>query len=79
MWCRAHDLLAQVRKKGGGPREKPHLRQCGEERMTSEDEIPPAGGRRYLDAARGGPGNPLGIMQPAVLRTSCLFSLSVVR
>ena len=41
------------------PRGKTHLRQCGEERMTSEDEIPPAGGRRYLDAARGGPGNPL--------------------
>ena len=36
-----------------------HLRQCGEERMTSEDEIPPAGGRRYFDTARGGPGNPL--------------------
>ena len=30
-------------------------------------------------AARGGPGNPFGIMQPSVLRTSCLFSLSVVR
>ena len=101
MWCRSHDLLAQVRKKGGdlrhwnarkpdlrsrSPGEKHtcadsplHLRQCGEEQMTSEDEIPPAGGRRYLDAARGGPGNPFGIMQPSVLRTSCLFSLSVVR
>ena len=101
MWCRSHDLLAQVRKKGGGLRHwsarmpvlrsrspgenhtcanNPlHLRQYWEERMTSEDETPPAGGRRYLDAARGGPGNPLGIMQPSVLRTSCLFSLSVVR
>ncbi len=81
MWCRSHDLLAQVWKKGGGLRHwsarmpvlrsrspgknhtcanSPlHLRQCREERMTSEDEIPPAGGRRYLGAARGGPGNPL--------------------
>ena len=27
--------------------------------ISAEDEIPPAGGRRYLGAARGGPGNSL--------------------
>ena len=42
-----------------GPLFTKNALQCSARHFGGEDEIPPAVGRRYLGAARGGPCNPL--------------------
>ena len=77
LWRRSRVFLAQVGFWGKDLRQEyPTPAPKGEERGGRDSA---ALRLRHLGAARGGPGNPFGIMQPSVLRTSCLFSLSVVR
>ena len=83
MAVESHDKWKFRRKMTRSPGEKHtcaniplHLRQCGEERMTSEDEIP----RR---SACGISGPPAGVLvtfwDPAAVGPSDLLSVFVIR